>query len=155
MLLVMILLFSAVTSIPHAVVLSTSLLLQSWSSPLLPLKRSMSSANHRLHKDLPSTEMYVWPSWSVSCMIFSRNKFNRKDESKYPWWTTVAAYSTMNCIHTLADSRVTHCPGTVWELIRKTSSRATCLETFSHCCLSSLSHCGLILTLIVELGCAS
>ena len=40
--------------------------------------KSMSSAKHRLHNICrPSTEVDVWWSWSVSCMIFSRNKLNR------------------------------------------------------------------------------
>ena len=37
----------------------------------------------RLHTGLPPTEMDVWWSWSVSYMIFSRNKLNRIDESKH------------------------------------------------------------------------
>ena len=43
------------------------------------------SANHRLHMDLPPTEMDVWWSWSVARLIFSRNKLNRMGESKHPW----------------------------------------------------------------------
>ena len=35
----------------------------------------------------------------------------------------------------------------------ETSSHATCLGTFSHSCLSSLSHCGLILAQRMELAC--
>ena len=46
-LLVMILHFSVLTSIPYAVAPSTNLLVRSSSSPLLPAKRSMSLANHR------------------------------------------------------------------------------------------------------------
>ena len=48
-LLVMILLFSVLTSIPYAVALSISLLMRSLSSPLLPPVRSMASANCRLY----------------------------------------------------------------------------------------------------------
>ena len=47
----------------------------------------MSSANRRLHMGLPLMEMDVWWPWSVSCMIFSRNKLNRMGESKHPWRT--------------------------------------------------------------------
>ena len=39
------------------------------------------------------------------------------------------------------------CPGTVWELIRETSSDTTRQGTPSHNRLSSLNHCGLILAL--------
>ena len=45
----------------------------------------------------------------------------------------------------------THSVGTYLE----TSSHATCQGTFGHSHLSSLSHCGLILALRVELVCAS
>ena len=38
----------------------------------------------RLYMGLPLMEMDVWWSWSVSCMIFSRNKLNRMGESKHP-----------------------------------------------------------------------
>ena len=52
------------------------------------------------------------------------------------------------CIHSWPDEvRVGWlccCPGILWELIRKTSSPATCQGTLSHSCLSSLSYCGLI-----------
>ena len=84
MLLVMILLYSMLTSIPNAVALSTSLLMRSWSSPLLPPIRLMSSANHRLHMGPPPMGMDVWWSWSVS-RIFSRIKLNRMGESMHPW----------------------------------------------------------------------
>ena len=86
-LLVMILLFSVVISIPYAVALSMSLLVKSWSSPqLLPI-RLMSSANRKLHMGFPPIEMDVWWSWSVFCMIFPRNKLNRMGESKHPYRT--------------------------------------------------------------------
>ena len=75
-LLVMILLFSMLTSIPYALTLSTSLLVRFWTSPLLPPIRLMLSANCRFHMGLPPLEMDVWWSCSVSCMIFSRNKLN-------------------------------------------------------------------------------
>ena len=68
---VMVLLFSVLTSIPYAVALST----RSWSSPLLQAVRLMLSANHRLHLGLPSMEMdLLWP-WTVSSMIFSWNTY--------------------------------------------------------------------------------
>ena len=54
------------------------------SSPLLLPIRSMSSANRRLHVGLPELNMDVWWSWSVSCVILSRNKLNRMSESKHP-----------------------------------------------------------------------
>ena len=57
----------------YALALSTSLSVRSRSSPLLWI-RSMSSANCRLHIGLLPMEMDVLWSWSVSCMIFSRNK---------------------------------------------------------------------------------
>ena len=67
--LVMILLFSVLTSIPYAVALSTGLLVRYWSSLLLPPIRLMSSENHRLYMDHPPTQMDVWwpwrfPAWS-------------------------------------------------------------------------------------------
>ena len=51
-LLVMILFSSVLTSIPYAVALFMSLLVRSWSSPLLPPMRSMYSANRGLHMGL-------------------------------------------------------------------------------------------------------
>ena len=70
MLLVLILLFSVLTSIPYAIALSTSLLVRSWSSPLLPPVRSMLSASRRLHIGLPPMEMDVWWSRSVCAWSF-------------------------------------------------------------------------------------
>ena len=58
-LLVMILLFSVLTSIPYAATLSTSLLVRSSSSPLLAPIKSMSPANHMLHDGFPPMEMDV------------------------------------------------------------------------------------------------
>ena len=55
-LLVMILLFSLLTSVPFAVVLSTRLSVRSLSSPLLPPMRSMLFANRGLHLGLPPTK---------------------------------------------------------------------------------------------------
>ena len=81
-LLIMILLFSVLTSIQ---VYWWGLELQ--SAPLLLLIWSMSLANCRLHMSLPPMEMDVWWSWSVSSVIFSRNKLNRMVESKHPWQT--------------------------------------------------------------------
>ena len=49
----------------------------------------MSSANRRLHIGIPSAETDVWWSWSVSSMVFSRNKLNWTDDSKHPWQTPV------------------------------------------------------------------
>ena len=89
MLLVMILLFSVLTSTPYAIVLSTSLLMWSWSSPWLSSIRWMVSANSRLCMGLPPMEMNVWWSWSVSYITFSRNKLNWIGESKHPWWTPI------------------------------------------------------------------
>ena len=86
-LLVMILLFFVMTSFPYALALSTSLLVGSWSPPLLPPIWSISSANRRLHMGLPPMEMGVWWSWGVYCMIFFVNKLNRTGESKHPRWT--------------------------------------------------------------------
>ena len=68
-LLVMILLFSVLTSVPYAVAPSTSLLVKSCSSPLLPSVRSMSSANRRLHMGLPPMQMDVWWAWNVTYMV--------------------------------------------------------------------------------------
>ena len=82
-LLAMILLFSVVTSIQFAVAPSTSLFMRFRSSLLLPPTGSMSSANCGLHAGLPPMEMNVKWTWSVSCMIVSRNKLNRMDESKH------------------------------------------------------------------------
>ena len=42
----------------------------------------------RLNMGLPPLEMDVWWSWSVSCMIFSRNKLNRLGKRKHPWRDT-------------------------------------------------------------------
>ena len=81
-LLVMNFLFSVVTSIPYAVSLSTNLLVRSWKFTVAADHKI--SVASRLHMDLPLMEMDVWWSWSVSCMIFSRNKLNRMDESKHP-----------------------------------------------------------------------
>ena len=64
-LLVMVLLFSVLTSIPCTIAVSTCLLVRSLSSPLLPPIRSMSSANRRLHTGLPPMEMDVCWSWSI------------------------------------------------------------------------------------------
>ena len=58
-----------------------------WSSPLMPPIRS---ANQRFGVGLPPMEMDVWWSWSVFCIIFSRNKLNRMGEtesSKHLLWT--------------------------------------------------------------------
>ena len=63
-----------------------------WSSPLLLPRRSMSSANLRLHLGLPQMAMDVWWSWIVSCMIFSRNRSNRMGESKHPWRTPIIVW---------------------------------------------------------------
>ena len=68
-LLVMILLFSVLTSIWYAAALSMSLLVRFWSTPLLPPKRSMLSANCRLLMGLPPMEIDVcghgvFPAWS-------------------------------------------------------------------------------------------
>ena len=81
------LLFSVQTFIPYAVFLSMNLLVRSWSSLLLPPMRLMSSANCRSHMGLPTMDIDVWWSWSVFCMIFSRNKLNRMGESKHLWQT--------------------------------------------------------------------
>ena len=89
-LLVMILLFSVLTSIPYAVALSTSLL-GSESSLLLPPLESMSSANRRLYMGLPAMEMDVGWSWTVFCMIFSRNQLIWIGESRHPWRTHTVA----------------------------------------------------------------
>ena len=105
-LLVMILLFSMLTSIPYAVALSASLLVRFWSSPLLPPIRSMSSANRRLHMGLPPMGVDMWWSWSVSCMIFSRGKLNRMGESKHPWQTTtVVSKNSPGWLHPLGWTR--------------------------------------------------
>ena len=83
-LLVMILFFSVLTSIPHAAALFTSLLVKSCgSTSLLPI-RSMTSANRRLHMGLQPMEMDVWWSWSLSCMMFSTNRLNRMSENEHP-----------------------------------------------------------------------
>ena len=92
MLLVIILLFYVLVSIQllclfHSIALSMSLLVRSWSLPLLSPIRLMLSANRRLNMGLPTMETDVRWSWSVSCMIFSRNKLKRMGESKHPWWT--------------------------------------------------------------------
>ena len=87
MLLVIILLFSVLTSIPNAVALSTRLMVRSWSSSLLPPFRLMSSENRRLHMGLTLIKMDVWWSWRTSCRICSRTKLNGMGESKNPWQT--------------------------------------------------------------------
>ena len=69
-LLVVILLFSVLTSIPYAVALSTSLLVRSWSSPLLPPIRSMSSANRSC----------IW--------AFHRWRWIRGGHGKFPAWSS-------------------------------------------------------------------
>ena len=53
----------------------------------------------KLHMYLPPTEMDVWWSWTVSCMIFSGNKCNRMGESKHPWRTPTVVWRTplANC----------------------------------------------------------
>ena len=83
----MILLFSVLTSIPWAVAQFTSLLVRSWSSPLLPPIRSMPAAIRKFYMDLLPMEMDVWWSWRVSYMIVSKNKLNRMGESNHPWRT--------------------------------------------------------------------
>ena len=88
---VMILLFSIPTHIPHAVALS---LLVRLSSPLQPPIRSMLLANHRLQMGVPPMVMDVWWSCSISCLIFSRNKLNRMGESEHHWDTVVLKNST-------------------------------------------------------------
>ena len=97
-LLIMTLFFSVLTSIPYAV----ALLVRSWSSPLLPSMRSMSSANRKLHMGLPPMEMDVWLSWSVFCMIFSRNKWTgwvrvsiREGHLLLSWETPLADFLTV------------------------------------------------------------
>ena len=42
---------------------------------------------YRLFVGLSPMEIDVWWSWSVTCLILSRNKLNRMSESKLPWWT--------------------------------------------------------------------
>ena len=96
-LLVMTLLFFVLIFIPYVLALSSSLLLSIWSSPLLPLIRSMSSANHRLHMGLPPVEIDVWWPLSVSCMIFCWNSWTGWVRVGFPdrhlllsWKTSVA-----------------------------------------------------------------
>ena len=67
--LVMILLFSVLTSIPYALALSTSLSVLSWSSALLPPITLILSANRGLHMGLPQwrgmcSRHGVCPAWS-------------------------------------------------------------------------------------------
>ena len=81
-LLVMILLFSVLTSILYAVALSTSHLARKFT--IAAAHKIDVGGKSSLHIDLPPMEMDVWWPWSVSCMIFFRNKSNRMDESKHP-----------------------------------------------------------------------
>ena len=83
----LIMLFSVLTSVPYAIALSTSLLARSWSSPLLPPIRSMSSVNRRLRMGLPAMEMDMLWSLSVSSVFLSMSTLNRMGESKHPWQT--------------------------------------------------------------------
>ena len=84
--LVMLLRFSVLSSIPYAIALSTKIVGEVVKFIILPPIKSMSSANCRLHKDLTPMEMDVWWSYAVvSCMIFSRNKLKKMGESKHPW----------------------------------------------------------------------
>ena len=102
-LLVTILLFPVLTSIPFAIALSMSLL-RSWSSPLLQPIRSILSANHRLNMGSSSalalgqlriTQSMILLGWladvyrsrSVSCIIVYRNKLNTMAESMSHCWT--------------------------------------------------------------------
>ena len=55
---------------------------------------STSSANRGSHIGLLPMEMDMWWSWSVSCMIFSRNKLNRISESRHPWRTHISSWRT-------------------------------------------------------------
>ncbi len=87
MLLTMTLDFSVLISMAYAPALSTSFLVSSCSSWLLPAKRSISSANLRLHIALPLMEMDVWWSWRVSSIICSRNRLKSIGDSKHPCLT--------------------------------------------------------------------
>ena len=68
LLLVVILLFSVLTSIPYAIALSMSLLVRSWNLLLLQPIRSMSLVNCKLPLGLPPVEVCgahgVFPVWS-------------------------------------------------------------------------------------------
>ena len=146
-LLVMILLFSVVTSIPCALALSTSLLVRSWSSPLLPPIKSISSASRRLRMGLPPMDMDMWWSWSVSCIIFSVNKLNRMAESKHPlrtytallsWRTPLADWE--DCTHCRSSRIVPEWFEPVLPLYRellKTCHRSAC-QTLSNTFLKSM-----------------
>ena len=96
-LLVMIFLLSVLTSFPYAIALSTSLLVRSGRSLLLLPRRSMLSANHRLHMGLSLIEMDMWWSWSVSCMIFSWNKLNRMGRVSIPDGTPTIVLKSSPC----------------------------------------------------------
>lgn len=65
--------FFALSSIPYASFLSARLLVRSYSSLLLPTIRSTLSEKRRLKTCLPPTEIETLWSWSVSCIILSRN----------------------------------------------------------------------------------
>ena len=60
------LLFSALTSIPYARAVLSSLMVKSWSSASMLPMRSMSSAKCRLHSARPPMEMEIWRLWRVS-----------------------------------------------------------------------------------------
>ena len=90
-LLVMVLLFSVLTSIPYAVALlsSTEQRHMEWKSvgAIATTNEINVVGISQVAYGLLPAEMDVWRLWSVSCIIFSRNKLNRMGEIKHPWQT--------------------------------------------------------------------
>ena len=72
--------------------------------------------------------------------------------STKPEWGDYAVQASYSVSLRISRMSWPRCPGTVWEPIRETSSYATRQKTLVPSCLSSLTHCKLILGLESGIG---
>lgn len=77
---------------PHAPTLSTSFLVRSCSSLLLPAIMSISSGKRRLQTHLPAIEIDVLGSWRVTCIILCGKISKSVGEIRHPYLTLIGVW---------------------------------------------------------------